>query len=88
MIPLSIPAECQQCGRVFFHVRGQSSHVCEICGGHVRCGYPDCDKPISGDNLRGASGRFKPENPEELQCVRELIAAGSPIQDADRQGGD
>lgn len=43
MSPLSIPAECQSCGRVFIHVRGQSKHVCEVCGGHIACGYPDCD---------------------------------------------
>ena len=48
-IPLSIPAECQSCGRVFIHVRGQSGHVCEVCGGHVACGYPDCDKPTKDE---------------------------------------
>ena len=46
---LSIPAECQNCGRVFIHQRGQSGHTCEVCGGHISCGYSDCD--VHEDNL-------------------------------------
>jgi len=52
MQPLSIPAECQSCGRVFIHVRGQSGHVCEVCGGHVACGYLDCE--AAADKRRAA----------------------------------
>jgi hypothetical protein len=60
MLPLSILAECQSCGHVFFHVRGQSGHVCEVCGGHIACGYPDCDKPA--DALPIASDDTVPLN--------------------------
>jgi len=52
MIPLSIPAECKNCGRVFIHVRGQSSHVCEVCGGPVSCGHPDCEPQTIGQRIK------------------------------------
>ena len=66
---LSIPAECQSCGRTFIHVRGKSGHVCELCGGHVSCGYPDCDKSDQSETFT------PPEETREERAFDALIVA-------------
>jgi len=43
---MTVEAECRKCYKVWFHVRGSSSHVCPDpkCGGQLNCGYEDCVK--------------------------------------------